>query len=90
MNEELIKLRGKYEILNDELRDTCRQISDEAKIIRGWIFKHEQCSPSPHAHPKEMGDSDLIINKIKRMQENYNKIGILSKEIDEIKPLLGK
>lgn len=90
MNEKLIRLRGKYEILNDESRDLCRQVADEAKSISDWIGPFEYCGNFPEIHPKEMKDADLIINKIKRMQENYNKIAVIVKELDSIKPLLFK
>ena len=90
MNEELIKARGTYELLKDELRDLCSQVSLEAKAVGDWIRPFSHCGDYPNVYTTQFKDHDLHINKINRIRENYDKILTLAKKMNELEPFAKK
>ena len=95
MNEDLIKWRGKYELLNDDLDNLCAQIATEAKEIAEWAnkFAYIERSMGKVILKETKQDADkanIIKQRIERLSDHHEQATFVLAEIDFLKPLVKK
>jgi hypothetical protein len=95
MNEDIIKLRGKYEILKDELQDLGSQIATEAKVIKDWADSFVYCDRGACEEillktKDNYENSDIIMNRISRIKNYHAKATDIILQLREIRPFVKK
>lgn len=95
INEEAVKLRGKYELLKDELQNLSSQIVTEAKEITNWVGNFDYCDRAMCENiltstKKDVSNIEIIINRIKRLKICHDQAIEIIDRINEVRPLINK
>jgi predicted RNase H-like nuclease (RuvC/YqgF family) len=91
-NAELMQLRGEYVTLQSELRDLQQQVADEAKFTYEWASKVMSYANSNNpvlGKFPEINEADVIINRIRRIQEKHDQAEEIRARLIKLKPMTG-